>query len=89
MTTITVNLDEAQVKRIAEATAEIFRQQLPLPPENNPEDLLTPKEASDLLRCSITTLWRYEKSGKVKSSTIGGKRLYRRGDLMDVLNTKK
>lgn len=79
---------DALIERTAQATAELLKGDIN-PSTDNPNDLLTPKEASNLLRCSITTLWRYDNSGKVKSSTIGGKRLYRRGDLMDVLNSKK
>lgn len=75
---------DALVRRTAQATAEILKGDMK-PVKDNPNDFLTPKEASDLLRCSITTLWRYDKSGKVKSETIGGKRLYRRGDLMAAL----
>jgi hypothetical protein len=75
---------EVLIKRTAQATAELLKNEL-TPKKNTSNDLLTPKEASDLLRCSITTLWRHEKAGKVKSSTIGGKRLYRRADLLEAL----
>lgn len=73
------------IPKTVQATAELLKQDLP---KNNAEELLTPKEASDVLRCSITTLWRHEKTGKVKSSTIGGKRLYKRSDLLESLNNK-
>ncbi|ALJ04371.1 hypothetical protein APS56_04110 [Pseudalgibacter alginicilyticus] len=71
------------IPKTVQATAELLKQDLP---KNNPDDLLTPKEASDILKCSITTLWRYEQSGKVNSLTIGGKRLYKRSDLFNALN---
>lgn len=76
------------VERTAKATAELLKGEMK-PADNNPNDLLTPKEASDLLRCSIVTLWRWEKGGKVESVTIGGKRLYRRVNLLEALNSKK
>lgn len=79
----------ALVKRTAEATVEATIERLKgelTTHQNNPDDLLTPKEASDLLRCSITTLWRYEKAGKVKSLSMGGKRYYKRSELMESLS---
>ncbi len=72
------------IPKTAQATAELLKSEL-TPEKNNLDKLLTPKEASEELRCSITSLWRYEKAGKVKSSTIGGKRLYQRADLLEAL----
>lgn len=71
------------IQKTAEATAKLLNQ---TPLQKDPDELLTPKEATDVLKCSITTLWRYENSGKVKSYTIGGKRLYKRSDLLESLN---
>lgn len=85
------NYVDALVKRTAKATAEATLKLLKgelTTQQNNPDDLLTPKEASDLLRCSITTLWRYEKAGKVKSLSMGGKRYYKRSELMKSLSGK-
>lgn len=56
--------------------------------ENNP-DLITPKEAADLLKVSQVTLWRYEKQGKVKCYGIGGRRLYKRSEIINSLTLKK
>ncbi|WP_194767854.1 helix-turn-helix domain-containing protein [Tamlana sp. I1] len=71
------------IPETAKAAADLIKKDLQ---ENDPDELLTPNEAVKLLRCSITSLWRYEKSGKVKSVTIGGKRLYRRSDLLEALS---
>lgn len=92
MTNLNVNLqdylhhlvDEAvrnAIPETAKAAAALIKDL----PKNDHDKLQTPQEAADLLRCSIVTLWRWEKSGKVKSVTIGGKRLYRRGDLLEAL----
>jgi len=56
--------------------------------ENNP-DLITPKEAAELLKVSPVTLWRYEKQNKVKCYGIGGRRLYKRDEIINSLTLKK
>jgi len=56
--------------------------------ENSPE-FITPKEAADLLKVSLVTLWRYEKQSKVKCYGIGGRRLYKRSELINSLTLKK
>jgi len=70
------------IPETVKATAQIIKQDFQ---KNNHDELLTSKEASDVLRCSITTLWRYEKKGKIKGHTIGGKRLYKRSELLKSL----
>jgi hypothetical protein len=93
MTNLNVNLQDYlqhlvneavnnSIPKTAEATANLLKQ---TQSKKDPDRLLTPSEASDVLKCSITTLWRYEKSGKVKSYTIGGKRLYKCSDLFNSL----
>jgi len=52
-------------------------------------DLLTPKETAELLRISIPTLWRWQKKGKVKCYGIGGKRYYKRSEIVESLTEKK
>lgn len=56
--------------------------------ENSPE-FITPKEAADLLKVSPVTLWRYEKQNKVKCYGIGGRRLYKRDEIINSLTLKK
>lgn len=58
-------------------------------PQSESPDLITPKEAAELLKVSMVTLWRYEKQGKIKCYGIGGRRLYKRSELMDCLTLKK
>jgi len=79
------------IQRTAEATATATVERLKAEnyKKENPDELLLPKEACNVLRCSIPTLWRWEKSGKVKSHTIGGKRLYKRSDLSLAVNNKR
>lgn len=64
------------------------KQDLHTTKENNPE-FITPKEAADLLKVSQVTLWRYEKQDKVKCYGIGGRRLYKRDEIINSLTLKK
>lgn len=49
------------------------------------DELLTPKEVCAYLGINLSTRWRYEKDGKIKSERIGGKILYRKSDLENCL----
>lgn len=75
------------IQRVAEAIANLMREQ-PQPGEPQP-DLLTTKEACELLKITQVTLWRWEKQNKVKSHGIGGKRYYKRPELLEALTPKK
>lgn len=46
------------------------------------DELLTPKEVCAYLGINLSTRWRYEKDGKIKSERIGGKILYRKSELI-------
>lgn len=52
-------------------------------------DLLISKEVCELLNISQTTRWRWEKEGKIKSCGIGGKRYYKKSELLESLILKK
>lgn len=55
-------------------------------PEN---DLITIKEACEMLNISRTTLFHYEKQGKVKVYGIGARRLLKRSEILNSLILKK
>lgn len=55
----------------------------------NKNDLLTIKEACELLNISRGTLYRYEQHGTINIYGIGGRRLLKRSELMDSLILKK
>ncbi|MGO3689345.1 MAG: helix-turn-helix domain-containing protein [Psychroflexus halocasei] len=61
-------------------------QPAPTEPEN---DLITIKEACELLQVSRVTLHRYEKQNKVKVYGIGARRLLKRSELLNSLILKK
>jgi len=57
-------------------------------PENEP-DLITIKEACEMLNISRGTLYRYEKQGKINIYGIGARRLLKRSEVLDSLILKK
>lgn len=82
---------ETLINQIAQRTAELIESRRSEQPKQATDetDLLTPKETAQLLRISIPTLWRYEKKGKVKCYGIGGKRYYKRNEIIESLTQKK
>lgn len=52
-------------------------------------EILTKKEAAELLRISIATIDRLMRDRKIPFSKINGKVLFLRKDLMDLLERKK
>lgn len=57
-------------------------------PENEP-DLITIKEACEMLNISRGTLYRYEKQGKINIYGIGARRLLKRSEVLESLTVKK
>ena len=62
---------------------EVFEQRVK---ENESEKYLSPKETTELLKVSKSTLWRYNKTGYLKTIEIGGKRRYRLSEVKRLLN---
>lgn len=52
-------------------------------------DLITIKEACEMLNISRGTLYRYEEQGKVKIYGIGARRLLKRSEVLESLTVKK
>lgn len=83
---------DALVKMIADKVTANVLETLNKQPDHSTTDqsnFITPKEASELLKVSPVTLWRYQKSGKLKLYGIGGKRLYKRDEIINSLTLKK
>jgi len=53
------------------------------------EKLMTAKEAADLLRVSLVTLWQWEKDGRISKYTLGGRTYFKYSELMANLNNLK
>lgn len=58
-------------------------------PTPDPLDDLIPKSEVRGKLASASTLWKYEKEGKIKSYAIGGKRFYKRSELMEAFTELK
>jgi excisionase family DNA binding protein len=52
-------------------------------PATPPREVLTQEEAADLLRCSVTKVWRLVRDRKIKPRIIGGSRRYLRSELLE------
>lgn len=57
-------------------------------PDNEP-DLITIKEACEMLNISRGTLYRYQEQGKINIYGIGARRLLKRSELINSLIVKK
>jgi excisionase family DNA binding protein len=51
------------------------------------EKLMTAKEAGDLLRVSLVTLWQWEKQGRITKYSMGGRTYFKYSELMASLDT--
>jgi len=54
--------------------------------QSSDDDYLTAKDVQNLLNISHATLWRKEKANEIPFVRIGRKKLYKRSELMEVLN---
>ena len=75
------------INRIATRTAELLQLRQPTKPDPA-DDLITPKEACELLKCTSVTLWRYEKKGRVTPYGICGKKFFKRSELLHSIIAK-
>lgn len=75
------------INRIATRTAEIIQSKQTTAPDPA-DDLITPKEACEILQCTSVTLWRWEKKGRVTPYGIGGKKFFKRSELLQSIVKK-
>ena len=52
------------------------------------DELLTKKQACEFLKVTPTTLWRWQKLGKLETYGIGKIRYYKKADLLNLLIKK-
>lgn len=82
-------LNEDEIKKIIPQSKN---KDVEINSNNNSNDYLdihlTQKEASEFLKCSIITLWRLRKSGKLKWYRNGRNILYKKSELEDFINPK-
>jgi len=53
--------------------------------QGSDDDYLTAKDVQNLLNISHATLWRKEKEGLIPFKRIGAKKLYKRGEIIELL----
>jgi len=75
------------IDRIAAKTAELIQSRQTTTPEPQ-DDLITPKQACELLKCTSVTLWRWEKKGRVTPYGLGGKKYFKRSKLLQSIIKK-
>ena len=75
------------IDRIATRTAEIIQSRQTTAPDPA-NDLITPKEACELLQCTPVTLWRWEKKGRIQPFGIGGKKFFKKSELLQSIVKK-
>lgn len=75
------------IDRIAAKTAELIQSRQTTTPEPQ-DDLITSKQACDLLKCTSVTLWRWERKGRVTPYGIGGKKFFKRSEILQSIVKK-
>ncbi|UGU17713.1 helix-turn-helix domain-containing protein [Sinomicrobium kalidii] len=82
------------IHRVAERTVKLLSEKKsekephPTTTEDPLNDLIEKKEIRGKI-ASSSTLWKWEKEGKIRSYGIGGKRYYKRSELMEALTLLK
>ena len=69
------------------AELQSFRNELAPAPAT--EELLTKKQVCELLQITLTTLWRWEKNGKIETYGIGKNRYYKKAEILNLLTLVK
>lgn len=75
------------IDRIAIKTAQLIQSTRNTAPDPA-DDLITAKDASELLKCSMVSIWRYEKKGRIQSYAICGKKYFKRSEILDSIVKK-
>lgn len=58
--------------------------------ENANDELLTREQAAELLHINFSTLWHWQRNGKIKAYGISGaRRYYKRSEIMEALTLLK
>lgn len=71
------------IQSSVEASLSKFKEELQ---PNDPDELMSRKEAAKYLQISLTTLWHWMRDGKVKYYKNGSKIYFKRQELVDSLN---
>ena len=77
-------LNGITLEQLAEALAPLLLHQQNKQSRSE-NDLITRKQACDLLRINLTTLWKHTKSGKLKSFGIGNRVFYSKVQVLEAV----
>lgn len=77
-------LNGITLEQLAEALAPLLQLQQNKQSQSE-NDLITRKQACDLLRINLTTLWKHTKSGKLKSFGIGNRIFYSKVQVLEAV----
>ena len=69
------------------AELQSFRNELAPAPAT--EEFLNRKQVCELLQITLTTLWRWEKKGKIETYGIGKKRYCKKAEILNLLTLVK
>nr|WP_321453522.1 helix-turn-helix domain-containing protein [uncultured Carboxylicivirga sp.] len=85
-------LNESSREELKQILREIFQEEISKVQFQNPtsntheeKEVITRKEAMELLNCSHSTLYRYQKEGEVPYFKIGKKVLFKRSELLEFI----
>lgn len=77
-----INVDDLTSGDFLERLAEKVAEKISAKASADSEEFLTDAEIAKLIGCSVTTVWRKKKSGKIGSVQVGGVRRVRKCDLL-------
>ena len=83
--TISFNDIPAALESIMNNQNEILKALEKQPEQSQGKEILSISEASEFLGVNRSTLWKWERDKKIKSSGIVGRRFFKRSELMEAL----
>lgn len=86
-------LQSLSTEQLSELMGDVFETKFEAFKKNlnthNPDELLSRAEACEFLKIEQTTLYRWQKAGKIKLYGLGNRRFLKKAELMECLILKK
>jgi excisionase family DNA binding protein len=79
---LTDQISKAVEKQLSELTTKLLS-------KDANDELLTRSEACDLLQVDQSTLWHWQKKGRIQAYGIGNRRYYKRSELLSAIKPLK
>lgn len=87
---IRVTIDKDDLKEVVkEALRDVLREEKELLSNTNGDELLTQKQAAELLQVTTSTIIRWQNSGELPVTRVGRAVRYRRSDLLGLKKEKE